>query len=188
MRNALIAAATCWLVALPCIGHADRVAGEKKAALCLNCHAAKGESFNPVLDDQPPAYFIAQMTAYKTGKRDNYGMNINAASLSAGDIRDLADFFASRKSRPYPVFDAKKAAAGMKALSRLPCSSCHGSDYSGHGPIARLAGQSPKYLAWELQYIRSGNRSHPTSNGGDAVKTLRDADIVNVAQALASLN
>ena len=188
MRKVLIAAASCWLAALPNVGHASRVSGGKKAALCLTCHVAKGTYFDPILDGQPPAYLIAQLTAYKTGKRNNYGMNINAASLSTGDIRDLADFFASRKARPYPVFDAGKAAAGMKVLSRLPCSSCHGSDYSGEGRIARLAGQSPKYLALEIHYIRSGNRPHPASKGGDAARTLTDENIVDVANALASLH
>jgi hypothetical protein len=36
--------------------------------------------------------------------------------------------------------------------------------------------------------MRSGKRLHPVSDGGDAVKTLTDDDIVNVAHALASLN
>jgi cytochrome c553 len=66
MRNAAIAAATCWLVALPCIALADRVAGERKADLCLLCHGAIGKNYTPVLDGQPPAYSIAQLTAYKT--------------------------------------------------------------------------------------------------------------------------
>jgi cytochrome c553 len=83
MRSAAIAAATCWLVALPCVALADRVAGEKKADLCLLCHGVEGKYFVPVLDGQPPAYFIGQISAYKTGKRTDAAMNVNAASLSA---------------------------------------------------------------------------------------------------------
>ena len=191
MRNAAIAAATCWLVALPCIALADRVAGEEKADLCLLCHGAiatEGKNYTPVLDGHPPAYFIAQLTAYKTGKRTDAAMNTNAASLSAVDAQDLADFFASRKSGPYPFFDSERAGSGMKALAQLPCRSCHGSDYSGNGPVARLAGQNPRYTGSELRSMRSGKRLHPTSDGGDAVKTLTDDDINNVAHAFASLN
>jgi cytochrome c553 len=191
MRNVAIAAATCWLVALPCVALADRVAGEEKADLCLLCHgalASEGKNYIPVLDGQPPAYFIAQLTAYQTGKRTDATMKTNAASLSAVDAQDLADFFASRKSGPYPVFDSERAGSGMKALAQLPCRSCHGTDYSGNGPVARLAGQNPRYMAYELRSMRSGRRSHSTSADGDAVKTLTDDDVNNVAHAFASLN
>jgi len=109
------------------------------------------------------------------------------ASVTA-DVQDLADYFASRKSGPYLVFDFERAGSGMKTLSQLPCRSCHGSDYSGNGPVARLAGQSPRYTAWQLRSMRSEKRLHPPSNGGDAVKTLTDDDIANVARAFASLN
>jgi cytochrome c553 len=188
MRNATFAAATCWLVALPFVALADRVAGEEKADLCLLCHGATGKNYTPVLDGQPLAYFVAQLTAYKTGKRTDAVMNTNAASLSVVDGQDLADFFASRKSGPYPGFDSEKAGLGMKALAQLPCRFCHGSDYSGNGPVARLAGQNPRYTASELRSMRSGKRLHPTSDGGDAVKTLTDDDINNVVHAFASLN
>ena len=189
MRNtAIAAAATCCLVALPCVALADRAAGEQKADLCLLCHGAIGKNYTPVLDGQPPTYSIGQLTAYKTGKRTDAVMNTNAASLSDVDVQDLADFFASRKSGPYPDVDLERAGSGMKALAQLPCRSCHGSDYSGTGSIARLAGQNPRYMASELRSMRSGKRSHPVSDGGDAVKTLTDDDIVNVAHAFASLN
>jgi cytochrome c553 len=191
MRNVAIAAATCWLVALPCVALADRVAGEEKADLCLLCHGAlanEGKNYIPVLDGQPSAYFITQLTAYQTGKRTDATMNTNAASLSTLDAQDVADFFASRKSGAYPVFDSEKAGSGMKALAQLPCRSCHGTDYSGSGPVARLAGQNPRYMASELRSMRSGKRPHPTSADGDAVKALTDDDVNNVAHAFASLN
>ena len=190
MRNVAIAAATCWLFALPYDVLADRVAGEEKADLCLSCHGAlayEGKNYIPVLDGQPPAYFIAQLTAYKIGKRTDAAMNTNAASLSAVDAQDLADFFASRKPGPYPGFDSERAGSGTKALAQLPCRSCHGPDYSGSGAVAHLAGQNPRYTASELRSIRSGKRLHPTSDGGEAVKALTDDDIVNVAHALASM-
>jgi len=190
MRKVTVAAATCWFLAVPCIALADRVAGEGKADLCLLCHGAtalEGKHYTPVLDGQPAAYFVAQLTAYKTGKRVDATMNTNAASLSADDAQDLADFFASRKPGPYPGFDSERAGSGTKALAQLPCRSCHGPDYSGSGAVAHLAGQNPRYTASELRSIRSGKRLHPTSDGGEAVKALTDDDIVNVAHALASM-
>ena len=141
-----------------------------------------------MLDGQPAAYFIAQLAAYKTGKRTDAVMNTNAASLSAVDAQDLAEFFASRKPGPYPGFHSERAGSGTRALAQLPCASCHGSDYAGSGAVAHLAGQNPRYMASELRSMRSGKRLHPTSDGGEAVKTLTDDDIVNVAHALASMN
>ena len=191
MRNVAIAVATCWLFAFSRVVFADPAAGEEKAdKLCLLCHGAsarEGKHYTPVLENQPQAYFIAQITAYTSGKRTDATMKTNAASLSAVDAQDIADFFASRKSESYPGFDVEKAGSGMKALAQLPCRSCHGSEYSGNGPVARLAGQNPRYTASELRSMRSGKRLHPSSDGGDAVKTLTDDDINNVAHALASL-
>ena len=191
MKNAVIAAAGCWLITVTCVAMADPVAGESKADLCLLCHRAGESKYSdaPILDGQPVTYFIAQIAAYKTGKRTDYPpvMNTNAASLSASDVQDLAELFAIRRSGPYPIFEPEKASSGMKTLSQLPCRSCHGSDYSGNGPVARLAGQNPRYTAGQLRSLRSGKRLHPTSDGGDAVKTLTDDDINNVAHAFASL-
>ena len=190
MRNAAIAAATSWLFAMSCVVLADPVPGEEKADACLLCHGAyarEGKGYIPVLEGQPSAYLIAQVTAYKTGKRTDVAMNTNAAGLSASDAEDIADFFANRRSGPYPVFDSEKANSGKETLDQLPCRSCHGSDYSGNGPVARLAGQNPRYTAYELRSMRSGRRFHPTSAGGEAIKTLTDDDINNVAHAFASL-
>ena len=99
MRDAAIAAATCWLIALPCVALADRMAGEEKTDPCLLCHGAiacEGKGYVPVLEGQRPAYFITQLAAYKTGKRHDAAMSTNAASLSDVDGLDLANFFASR--------------------------------------------------------------------------------------------
>ena len=192
MKNIAIAATTCWLFAFPCGAFADPAAGEEKAdKLCLVCHGAsvrEGRHYTPVLEGQPQAFFIAQIRAYTSGKRTGDTMKTMAGGLSAVDAQDIADFFASRKAGPYPGFDVAKADAGMKALAQLTCRSCHGSEYAGNGSAARLAGQNPMYAASELRSMRSGKRLHPTSDGGDTIKTLTDDDINNVAHALASLN
>ena len=187
MRHLADAAVACWLVAVPYVVLADRAAGEKKADLCLLCHRAVKGEFVPLLDGQPKAYLLAQMVAYKTGKRIGGGMVTNVAGLSPSDMQDLADFFASRSSGPYPIFDSERATSGIRTLTQLSCSSCHGSDYSGNGAVARLSGQNPKYTGWQLRLIRSGSRLHPTSDGGESAKALAEDDIDNIAHAFGSM-
>ena len=40
-----------------------------------------------------------------------------------------------------------------------PCTACHGLDLRGLGPVPRLAGRSPSYIARQLYDIQHGNRT-----------------------------
>lgn len=146
---------------------ADAKAGEKKAWLCLTCHKlGDAMAFAPLLDAQPSKYLVQAITEYKTGKRPDPTnlMKTNAASLSARDIRDLADYFASRP----PVLgayatDPAKVAAGEKRVAALKCGSCHGQNFAGSESVPRLAGQTPVYLMRQLEAFAEGRRTHPPS-------------------------
>ena len=78
----------------------DAVAGEAKAASCAGCHGADGMGVgdNPPTAGLDEAYFIEQMTAYKSGERENAMMQMFAAQLSDQDTADLAAYYASLKS------------------------------------------------------------------------------------------
>lgn len=41
----------------------------------------------------------------------------------------------------------------------IPCTVCHGADLRGLGPVPRLAGNSPSYIARQLYDMRSGHRA-----------------------------
>jgi cytochrome c553 len=155
---------------------ADAKEGEKKAWLCLTCHKlGDAMAFAPLLDAQPSKYLVQAITEYKTGKRPDPTnlMKTNAASLSTRDIRDLADYFASRP----PVLgayatDPAKVAAGGKRVAELKCGSCHGSTLSGSEAVPRLEGQLTRYLIRQLEAFAEGRRTHPPtetpfSNVGD---------------------
>jgi cytochrome c553 len=69
----------------------------------------------------------------------------------------------------------------------IPCSTCHGPDLRGIGPIPSLAGRSPSYIARQIYDIKAGTR-----NGAMAalmkpvVEKLTDEDIVNIVAYTAS--
>jgi cytochrome c553 len=142
---------------------ADAKAGEKKAQLCLSCHKPAHAAV-PLLDGQRESYLVGAITAYKTGQRSDSAMQMrpNVASFSARDIADVAAWFASRPAIPgaYPT-DEVKSAAGGKSVQDASCASCHGATFAGEGVSPRLAGQSPLYLAQQLEAFAAARRAHP---------------------------
>ena len=146
---------------------ADARAGEKKAQLCLACHKpGMPNASAPLLEAQPARYLVQAINEYKTGKRSDPGllMKTNMASLSARDIRDIADYFASRPPLTgVYVTDPSKVAAGEKRIAELKCGSCHGQNFAGSEAVPRLAGQTPGYLVRQLEAFADGRRIHPPS-------------------------
>lgn len=144
---------------------ADARAGEKKAQLCLICHKpGMPNALAPLLEAQPAKYLVRAINEYKTGKRSDPGllMKTNVGSLSARDIRDIADYFSSRPPLTgVYVTDPDKVAAGEKRVAELKCGSCHGQNFAGSEAIPRLAGQTPGYLVRQLEAFAEGRRTHP---------------------------
>jgi cytochrome c553 len=180
-RMAVVLSVACG----PLHAAADARAGEHKAELCLLCHKeAADKRFVPLLEGQPVGYLVAALTAFKTGQRKSPDMDLNVATLSRADIRDISEYFAAK---PFPsrrqAIDPGQIAAGQKSVGQMQCTSCHAPDLQGAGAIPGLAGQKHAYLAWQLDTIRRGRRPHPL---GAAI--LKDAaEIEQVAGYLASL-
>ncbi|HEY4339840.1 MAG TPA: c-type cytochrome [Steroidobacteraceae bacterium] len=69
-----------------------------------------------------------------------------------------------------------------------PCTVCHGADLRGLGPVPRLAGNSPSYLARQLYDMQSGHRAGAwTPLMAPVVAGLSAADILAAAAYLGSL-
>ncbi|NIM69180.1 MAG: c-type cytochrome [Xanthomonadales bacterium] len=78
----------------------DAAAGKSKAAVCAGCHGPAGISSNPLwpnLAGQQEMYLVKQMKAFRDGERKDPVMAPMAASLSDGDIADLAAYYAGLK-------------------------------------------------------------------------------------------
>ena len=73
--------------------------GEIKAQVCVQCHGDLGNApiaNYPKLAGQNEKYLIYTMKAYKSGKRNNAVMALQAAALDDDDIADLAAYFAAQ--------------------------------------------------------------------------------------------
>lgn len=164
----------------------DAAAGKDKAAACAACHAADGNSVNPIwpkLAGQSEGYIVKQLTEFQKGMqsqgkegRFNPVMAPMALPLSKTDMEDIAAYFASQTPQ---LGAAKKATLeagqalyrGGNPKAGIPaCQSCHGP--SGLGLAAakfpRLSGQHSEYVKLQLQAFRKGERSN------DANAMMRD--------------
>jgi cytochrome c553 len=76
-------------------------------------------------------------------------------------------------------------ASGSKVTA---CTACHGADLRGLGPVPRLAGRSPSYVARQLYDMQHGNRHGTwTTLMVPVVANLGEADLLNAAAYVASL-
>ena len=77
----------------------DLMAGKAKAeAACQVCHGLDGRAVVPMaanLSGQQKQYIIAQLEAYRSGRRRHEQMSIIAQVLDDDDIENLAEWYSS---------------------------------------------------------------------------------------------
>jgi len=87
------------LLLAPAGGRAgDAARGRARAAACTACHGPLGLSTQPDaphLAGQPETYVVAQLKAYRSGKRVHEIMSLMAKPLTDADIEDLAAWYAA---------------------------------------------------------------------------------------------
>ena len=119
------------------------------SASCAGCHGEAGVSSvpgMPSLVGLDPKYFVAAMTAYKTGERKHEMMKNFAAPLAEPALQNLALFYALQKPAWAPTPASGDAAAGKKTAAAR--GGCHGeSGVSSIPGTPSLAGQDAQYLA-----------------------------------------
>ena len=105
-------------------------------------------------------------------------------NLERTELRDDSSGFVAYVP-PGSVARGRELAEGSKGTA---CAACHGADLKGLGPVPRLAGRSPSYLARQLYDLQTGNRRGLWSPlMADVVAGLAPDDIVALAAYLASL-
>ena len=172
------------------------------AQVCSNCHGVTGTAVSPNfpnLAGQVAPYVVAQLKGFKNqGRRDPAGFEYMwglSRSLSDAQIEGLASYYAAQKPTPQPLEgDPGRARAGKLlfeggAPDRAipPCGTCHGDHGQGQATFPRLAGQHADYVEKQLRvFQRTDERPE-----GSVMKTiahgLSDADVVNAAAYVQSL-
>jgi cytochrome c553 len=167
------------LVAAPLVlakGSAD--AGATKAATCIACHGANGNSVNaqwPSLAGQNAAYVARQLKLFHDKQRlDSSGlMPPMAAPLSDQDIEDVAAYFATQtptglEADPSYWQAGEKLYRGGDRARQIPaCMACHGPVGAGN-PAAgypALRAQHSVYTIKQLTDFAAGMRYGKDAKG-----------------------
>ena len=176
----------------------DLVKGEASfTAVCAACHGADGNSAvaaYPKLSQQHPEYLVKQLQEYKSGKRKNAIMQGFASALSEDDMRNIAWWAASKKSKPgfakdkVLVLTGERIYRGGVSDRQIPaCAGCHSPNGAGiPAQYPRLAGQQSEYVATQLTNFREGVRMNSQQMNQVAAK-LNDREIRALADYIAGL-
>jgi cytochrome c553 len=185
-------------------------AGKEKAAACMGCHGADGNSPTdmwPKLAGQLPEYITKQIHDFKKGTRKNDQMTPMAEALAEVDLPDVAAFFAQQKVKPEaakPEFMAQGEKIFTKGKGRpavVPaCLGGHGPNGAGNpnwnktmskAPVVlapAIGGQHAAYIAGQLKAYRDGGRKNDVAHVmRDIASRLDDKDIEAVSNYIATL-
>jgi cytochrome c553 len=196
------ASISLWLVLLVPVFAADGniAAGKEKAAMCAACHGADGNGGAdpswPKLAGQDPDYIAKQLADFKAGRRKNPIMSGMAAALSASDMKNLAAYFASLKTKPGAAKSEELAKEGGKIYrggnaktSVSACMSCHGP--SGHGippRFPKVSGQKTTYTQNQLMAFKAGTRTNDSDMMTRIAFRMSEEEIKAVAEYMAGLH
>ncbi len=195
---AALALAACNTTAPPLKGEGASSVVAGTVHVCSSCHGPGGRSISstfPRLAGQQKDYIEAQLKAFRDHTRADphaktymWGM---AARLSDPTIEAIAAYYATQTpvagepaSSPEITAGKKIFTAGIPSQSVPACMACHGDKAQGNGPIPRLAGQHPAYLARQLEAFASNARANVIMHQNS--KNLTAAQISEVTVYLAT--
>ena len=165
--------------------------------VCAQCHGQTGESFSPLfpkLAGQQKEYLKLQLADFKDHARsDKTGTQYmwGFTHLTQTQIAELADYFSSQSPMKADA-DTPDAHGELIFRQGLPgagvaqCSSCHGADGQGDGPIPRLAGQHAAYMSRQIKVLQQ-TELRPRDALMKQHHSLSDADAESVAHYMATL-
>jgi len=206
-----IAIVTALVAGLTGVVHAagDADAGKVKAASCVACHGADGNSLAatpnfPNLAGQSASYLYKQLTAFKKGERKDPTMNAMVMPLDDQAMQDVSAFFAGQKLKAGEADPALVAAGeaiykgGIAEIGVPACMGCHGPTGNGNpgSGYPQLASQKNLYVDKQLKDFRTAAQS-PGADAGrsndannmmrNAVKRMSDPEIKAVASYIQGL-
>ncbi|MEO7335741.1 MAG: c-type cytochrome [Caldimonas sp.] len=164
--------------------------GRAKAALCVTCHGATGNSTMtgvPSLSAQPKQFLVSALFQFREGKRVNAVMSPLAANLTNADLNDLAAFFADQPAVATPAAAPEVIQEGKALAMQFNCVACHAANLMGQQHIPRLAGQRAEYLLDQLRAFKATTRADMDGTMTSAAQALTPEHIDVLARYLAGL-
>ena len=162
----------------------------ERAAPCLACHGASGQSENPEipsLGGQTAPYALIQLYLFREKQRVVEVMNDMTKDFTDDDLRAFSDFI-SKLPPPKPPADAGEAARiqrGAALITQNRCNSCHNLDLSGRDNIPHIADQREDYLVKTLREYKNNTRHGYDGTMAEVLAEVTDAQIVDLAYAIA---
>jgi len=163
-------------------------AGKKVTFFCANCHGEDGISKTPEVPNlagQNPAYLLEQIRKFGAGERKDPFMQGLIKVLKDDERLQAASYFASMNVPPSRS-DVAQAARGKELFGKL-CVRCHGEQARGNETIPRLAGQKLPYLQLTITRYRDKTGIRNNQLMAIATSTLKNEEIVALANYLAQL-
>jgi cytochrome c553 len=165
---------------------------EERLGGCLACHGEKGVSETPEvpsLAGMPANFTLIQLYLFREKMRKIEIMNDVAKGMTDDDLRKFGDYFAKLappRAAGEPA-DPVIAARAQAVIARTHCASCHNPDFSGREQMPRLAAQREDYLLKSLRDYKTGQRPGYEATMDDVMRSVSDADIVDLAHYLSRL-
>jgi cytochrome c553 len=188
-------------------------AGQAKAAVCMGCHGADGNSLiamYPKIAGQGEGYLIKQLQDFKSGSRPSAMMVGFVAALSEEDMSDLAAYFSSQAvsentAKAYAEtieLGRKIYMGGKKDTQTMACIACHGPKGLGI-PSAKFPAVGAQYAEYTTQQLiafrqssinlQTGSSDLARENDYEGMmrnvsKSLTNVEIEALAQYIAGLH
>lgn len=174
---------------------------QERMTVCLDCHGKSGTSENPVvpsLGAQPAPYVLIQLFLFREKqrvilfKKDDQMievMNEMTKGFTDDDLRTFSDYIAKL---PAPKADTQAAdpgrlARGQASIVQHRCNFCHMPDLSGGESIPRIRNQREDYIVKTMRDYKSNYRPGYDAAMANVVAPLSDADILDLAHAIARM-
>ena len=180
----------------PSICAASRIASAasltERLQPCLACHGESGQSENPEvpsLGAQLAPYVLIQLYLFREKQRNVELMNEYAKDLSDDDLRQFSDAIAKLPA-PKPAegdADAARIQRAQTLIKQNRCDFCHTPTLAGRDNIPRIAGQREDYLLKTLREYKSSARIGYEPTMIDVLRPVSDADIADLAYAIARM-
>lgn len=149
--------------------------GQAAAAVCTACHQEDGNGLStdattwPRLAGMDAGYLLRQLQLFQDGERVNAEMQGFAQMLNAGQMEDVAAYYASLPAKAPEAaqdFPDELLAKGEKLALQgdwdhyvVACSKCHGPGNQGIGSqFPGIAGQHANYISSQLHAWQDGTR------------------------------